>query len=418
MFFLEKDSIKDIIIPRIFFEQLIPLSPPEMVRIYLYGYYLAQTETGEAISHKEIAEKLGTTVDKVYETWDFYESCGIINKHYSEEGVLEYSVEFVNFSYKEKNNKKQLSNQEMMLLAKNEEHKKMLDRIEEITGTFLTPEDIRKIENFLQEYNMQKALIVEAFSFCVQKKKSRTVRMALGVARTWYLDGIRTVEDLEIHNENKSDRYKEYKKVLSFLGEYRTPTKAEEELIDKWIDKYNFSIEIIEKACEKSVAIKSPNMTYIDGILTNWSKETEKLNISGVQREKEDPTIYRLELLKEIDYKGKMLTAEEMETLKSIYNSYSLSDAKLAVLRLKQLNIDINLKNLYKVLLNPTSDHIDDTKIKSNDGRINAQQMKNIIERKNNQKSKDSSAKDKEDKNNKLKQLINKKNKRWEADQQ
>lgn len=51
----------------------------------------------------------------------------------------------------------------------------------------------------MKEYNVSTDLVIEAFSFSASIKKVKTVAGSLSVLRTWYLDGVRTKEDLEQH---------------------------------------------------------------------------------------------------------------------------------------------------------------------------------------------------------------------------
>ncbi|MGL5439906.1 MAG: DnaD domain protein [Filifactoraceae bacterium] len=417
MFFVEKDLKLDIIIPRIFFEQIIPLSSPEMIKVYMYCYFLSFEELDENINIEMLADRLNMSVDEINVAWEFCEACGIVKRH-RVDGSNEYWIEFLDLTKisSTKKRKKELSIQELLLISQNQEHKKMLDQIEESIGTYLVPEEIRKIENFINEYNIHKALIVEAFRFCVEKKKSRTVKMALGVARTWYLEGIRSVEDLDIYNQRKGNRYSEYKKVLSFLGEYRTATKAEEELIDKWIDEFKFSLEVIEEACKRSVGIKSPNLKYIDGILKNWDTETEKLNIKDNNIEKKDPTIFRLKILEALNHKEKSLSIKELNLMKFLYESFSLEDVLLGIDGLEKFGREKNIENLYSLLNEPCGKEIKPvTKIPDiNENRIGLMEIKGIIDKKIDPKEKkDKLSEGKKAKNDDTEKLLLEKRKKW-----
>jgi len=51
----------------------------------------------------------------------------------------------------------------------------------------------------------------------------------------------------------------------------RSLVPAETAYIDKWKNEYLFSIELIQKACEKTIqAIHEPSFEYTDRILSNW----------------------------------------------------------------------------------------------------------------------------------------------------
>jgi len=53
--------------------------------------------------------------------------------------------------------------------------------------------------------------------------------------------------------------------------------KPQEDLLSKWIQTYNFSLEIIYKACDICFQrINKADFKYIDGILTSWNKDKIK----------------------------------------------------------------------------------------------------------------------------------------------
>lgn len=70
------------------------------------------------------------------------------------------------------------------------------------------------------------------------------------------------------------------------------PTKVEEELMNKWLDEYKFSMEVIEEAFAKSIRIKSPNMKYVDGILRNWHEKTLDLNLEKREEQRAERSYF------------------------------------------------------------------------------------------------------------------------------
>ncbi len=50
--------------------------------------------------------------------------------------------------------------------------------------------------------------------------------------------------------------------------------KPQEEVLDKWINIYNFPLDVIFKACDICFQrINKGDFRYIDGILNSWHKE-------------------------------------------------------------------------------------------------------------------------------------------------
>lgn len=368
MFFQEKiESFKkDTSIPNVFFEQILPIVNPMMLKIYLYAYYLSQNEDTEELSginsNELLAEKLEVSLDDVLACWDFFESCGLIIKHrIDEERAQSFSVEFKNLKDigLTKEPKKE-SREELIVAYQNEEYKKMYDQIEQIMQLPLMHNDMMKINDFIKQYNLPKDLVVEAVKFNLYRKKSKSIASALGIMRNWYLEGIRSSEDLDTMLKQKEKRYVEYKKILANFGEYRLPTKPEEEMMDIWLDEYKFSLEVIENALKKTTSIKSPNMNYLNGILKNWNEKIKE-NAEKAPKEiivspsfKEDKREYREKILKFVNFSRKTMNKKEIDALDFLYENYHSDDVLLAIKWLKEKNMQVDLENVCKMLIDPS----------------------------------------------------------------
>ena len=131
------------------------------------------------------------------------------------------------------------------------------------------------------------------------------------VLRGWYDANIISVEDAKNSFVARKDRYSIYRSVLNQLGfSNRQPTDSEKEIIDIWIDKYNFSPELISYACSKSINTPNPSISYINGIIENWySKDITTLE--DVKKEEEE---FRANKQKEI-------TKTKTETKNHNYNN-------------------------------------------------------------------------------------------------
>ncbi|MFQ9395909.1 MAG: DnaD domain-containing protein [Lachnospiraceae bacterium] len=54
----------------------------------------------------------------------------------------------------------------------------------------------------------------------------------------------------------------------------RGPARTEKEYIDRWTDTFHFTLDIIEEACNRTIAkTHSPSFAYADKILEDWSKK-------------------------------------------------------------------------------------------------------------------------------------------------
>ncbi len=414
MFFKEEINYEamDTAIPNVFFEQILPIVEPLFLKIYLYGYYLCQKDMHEHFDNKNLAETLSVSLDDVLQAWDFFEACRLIEKHRPAHAeAWDFSVEFKNLRrICTARGSADISIEKDLILSKNEEYQKMYERIEEILGNILMNHQIRTVNEMIAAYNLPKDLVVEAFRFCVYRKGSRSVKHALSILRIWCMEGIRTVEDLNDFFMQKGERYGIYKKILSFLGEYRLPTKAEEELMDKWLDEYRFSVEVIEEAFAKAVAIKSPNMRYVDGILRNWNKDTQELSLQKSKlSEQKDPTLFRLQILEELGLQRKILSRDDMEAIRFLYDHFEMKDILLTMQYMKKLNMEQSVDMLHRLMKNPTladekalkksgtkkafeAGRQEGQKTGTANGRIGQEEIRDVIEKK--RKTKDEQRKE------------------------
>lgn len=114
-------------------------------------------------------------------------------------------------------------------------------------------------------------LIKCLLQYCAKQRKT-TLRYIETTAIGWVeQDGITTVEEAQA----KIETDKRYYKVLKKLGIKRDIlTPVDKAFIDKWIDTWEFDLEMVLKACEKTVAsISNPNLNYTDKILSAWQKD-------------------------------------------------------------------------------------------------------------------------------------------------
>ena len=266
-------------IHNIFFEQILPYIDSKYLKIYMYSYYLASNiESIGAKSNEDIALSLNIDITEVLSAFDYLEKCNLIRKHYIENSSSDnYSIEFLPVNqYKQSQD---ISYEQEYLSNKNENLRSMYDKIEEIIKTHLNANDIRKIDTVIKNNDLAYDVVIEAFKFVYYNKKSANIIEVVNTLKSWIADGISTSNDLENNLFNINERYATYRKILKYFGEYRLPTKPEIKTMNKWLDEYCFSIEVIEKAIDETLKIKSPNFKYLDKVLDNWyNSYTENKN--------------------------------------------------------------------------------------------------------------------------------------------
>lgn len=113
-------------------------------------------------------------------------------------------------------------------------------------------------------------LIEYLIEYCVSKG-SGSIHYMEKVAQEWYRDGITTVAQAK---SNSNLYNKNYFTIFNAMGiKGRNPAPAETEIMDRWLNEYDFSIEIILEACCRTIRqTHQPNFQYAGKIMEQWHK--------------------------------------------------------------------------------------------------------------------------------------------------
>lgn len=290
-FFLEelKIDLQDTPVENIFITDYMPLADGTYVKVYLLGYKYAndKEQTGK-FNNETIAKNLKIPLSDVLNAWTFWESQGIIKKHNGDD-EYNYAVEFINLKqlyidkiYKHlptsvKEDTMYVTNRDLVEANKDEEFMQMHKEIEKIFGKFLNINDKRKINQWQRQYDLSPEMMIQAFSYCVNNKKKRSMKFIEGTIAMWNRAGVTDIDSLAEFLEKKEERYSIYSRISQSLGFInRALTEGEMNTIDKWFDDYGFSKEMVLKALENSTKISNPNISYFDAILEKWHQKGYK----------------------------------------------------------------------------------------------------------------------------------------------
>ena len=300
----------------------MPMANGLYVQVYLMGYRQAcDPKANPNFNNVSLAKNLGVPLSDVINAWKYWEQKNIVKMH--KNGVdddFDFSIEFIDLRNYYNNNidnsvvQPVQSDTDKLLEARdNPSIVRMFNSINKIIGRPLAPSENIKILELINEYNLTPDLVVYAYEYSKEQKNGnpKPLNYVESVLRNWYDANIISVEDAKNSFVARKDRYSIYRSVLNQLGfSNRQPTDSEKEIIDIWIDKYNFSPELISYACSKSINTPNPSISYINGIIENWySKDITTLE--DVKKEEEE---FRANKQKEI-------TKTKTETKNHNYNN-------------------------------------------------------------------------------------------------
>ena len=286
MFFYKEENDIDFgetTIPNIFIDIYMPMGDGLYTQVYLLAYrQVCSSITDPKFDNKAISRILEIPLSDVIDAWKFWEKQGIIKMHKNDTlDDYDYSVEFLDLKrlYVENlqiNTTSIKSNSNRIVSAgENPSITKMFNTINRIIGRFLTPNEKIKLLDIREKFNLSPDVIVFAYqhSFETNNGIPKNINYIEGILRNWYDLGLYTLEDIESNNIKNKKRYDMYKLIFKALGfNSRQPSEQEKKLINTWIDRYNMDIEVILKACENSIKVSNPSISYINGVIEKYRK--------------------------------------------------------------------------------------------------------------------------------------------------
>lgn len=294
-------------VSNVFIDEYMSGANGEFVKIYLY--LLRQLNSAEAgFSLSEIADKFEHTEKDVKRALCYWERMQLLHLDYDtnenlvgirlmdalskETGAKPSSaqsdadksltavstVAASNASVaKEPPVKKSYSSDDIKQFTEQEAVMELVFIAEQYLGRTLTATDLNAIFYFYDELKLSIELIEYLIEYCVSNRHT-SIRYIEKVALAWAENGYQTVEQAKQANGQYNQTYSAVMKAMGISG--RSLVSTETAYIDKWKNDFGFSIELIQKACEKTIqAIHEPSFEYADRIMSNWKSN----NISSLE---------------------------------------------------------------------------------------------------------------------------------------
>ncbi len=153
--------------------------------------------------------------------------------------------------------------EEFMLRSENE-------RLFTLTENFLEQNisisQMGVLKYLVDELHLTTDQISLVYTQVVRQKKNRNMDEVEAVA----------LENLSAFNDEKrrAERKSAYEIVMGELGKTNGPAPTETSFMDKWLDDFGFTLEVIIEACRRSVVYADKNrFAYTDKILSEWREK-------------------------------------------------------------------------------------------------------------------------------------------------
>lgn len=268
-------------VPNDFIDHYLPRANGEYVKLYLY--LLRMVSAGKNISLGEIADTLEYTEKDIHRALAYWKKERVLQLSFHEDGSLSgicfedfhtylppQAAETAAAQEPVMPEKTALSADRMAELSSQKDIQQVLFIASQYIGKPLSPTEISNILYFYDTLHFSTDLIEYLIEYCVSKG-SKSSHYMEKVAFEWAKEGIRTVHEAKqstnLYNRN-------YYKILNAFGiKGRGPARTEIECMDRWLNTWHFTLDIIMEACGRTISqTQRPNFQYADKILEEWHK--------------------------------------------------------------------------------------------------------------------------------------------------
>jgi DnaD/phage-associated family protein len=256
-------------VSNIFIDNYMPKARGEFVKVYLLALkYCTSGELG--VNSSMLASSLHLLESDIMNAWNYWNDEGVIRfKPIDKMG--NFSIEFLELKEETQGETAEVN---LLYELNNNAVKDMLQETEKLLARPLSPKEMSTYIGWQKELGFSPEMILLLIQYCISRGKTDH-RYIEKVALAWYDSNVKNVEEAQIFIKKHEDKWTKYRKILNYLGiKDIEMMKPQEEMLDKWINIYKFSLEIIYKACDICFSrLNKPEFKYIDGILNSWFKE-------------------------------------------------------------------------------------------------------------------------------------------------
>lgn len=202
-----------------FLNTYVPMADGDSLKVFLLIYKDLKSR-GE-VDLEKIKKQLAFDDEKMEEKILYWINMGVFRK--KDKGDGSFYLEIISLRQAYFGNSTDNSSENMLDISKRKSV--MYDQVERIIQRQLTPQDIRRIQETLEDYKQDPELVTEAFRQA-KEVNNVDVKYVMGFLKTWRDQNIFSLNDLKIKEERaKLLRSKSSKKYKSSKNVYKSKNK-------------------------------------------------------------------------------------------------------------------------------------------------------------------------------------------------
>lgn len=304
---------EDINIPELFVSNHLTNANGDYVKLYLYCMFISK-HNGD-ISPLDLSKKLSLSLSTVEQGLKYWEENGVMTRKQKNYILNDLKQQEIGKLYTPKLTS--LPEDAVKNTSKNVQRTKIINAINSMFFQgVMSPTWYTDIDTLFAKYKFEEDVVYSLFQYCFDRQALHR-KYLFTVADAWAQSGIVTMEDVDNYYSQFEKTNQMKKSIGKKLGFVRNLSEYEEAYVNKWVNDFNYPLDIIEIALKKTTSKTNPSFDYIDKILTDWHER--KLNsVSDIneflktQREKQKE-------FKQLD----LTSAQSGKTIQKYHNNVS-----------------------------------------------------------------------------------------------
>lgn len=306
---------EDINIPEVFITNHLSAANGDYVKIYIYCMFLNKHNTG--ISPLDLSKKLSLPISTVEQGLKYWEENAVLTKKQNNYILNDLKQQEVNKLYTPKLTS--MPEEAVKNNSKNIQRTKMINAINSMFFQgVMSPTWYTDIDTLFTKYKFDDDVVYSLFQYCFDRKALHR-KYLFTVAEAWAQSGIVTADDVDNYYLQFEKMNQIKKSISKKLGFVRNLSEYEEAYINKWVNDYNYKLDVIEIALKKTTSKTNPNFNYIDKILTDWH-ERKLSNVADINEFLNNQKIKQKEF-KQID----LNTVQNNKNIQKYHNNSDIS---------------------------------------------------------------------------------------------
>ena len=265
----------------------------EDLRVLLATVLLEEKNGGASVSASEICERLGITEEELSASLKYWRGAGLlgVSKKKSTEKEEKPKVESAHKDGKlDKENLPTYTTEELTsLMEKRKITSTFIGEAARVYGKIFNQHEVEIIVRMIDYIGFDEECVLLLLSYYAKQKK--TLRYIEKAALAFYDEGISTQPELQQKLCAMERREEAEGKIRAMFGmTNRALTTKEKKYLVSWVEKMNFSVEMIKLAYDKTVdSTHEASPAYANGILERWYADgidtPEKVQEADAKRE-------------------------------------------------------------------------------------------------------------------------------------